>query len=1015
MKRETSLLPHTRAVRITAVLAAAVLLLAFLPGALGASRQSLVNLMLAAMLGFMAYTAWGAIQRSVGTRRVVLWGVFGAALAGAVGEGIAALVPLLTGNSLPFPAANDAFYLIAHSSLLLGFLWALRRVRPVRFSAAVDALLLVAAAIILIVQLDYFSGSENALPAATMFFVLVWQAVAAITLILLAMLLAWRGERLGAPTATGLTLGTVTLAMGSAWYMRLEVSGAQAGMDGPIVLLALAVTGYLLLLGAPTEVPAAMTAERPRVESDAATIRAVAIVVAILIASGSAAALGFVEAPSRGLALTIAGFGVLLSVRTAYALWEQRQTTIALENSIVAEREMSATLEQRVAERTRELAEAQRAVQRMWTLAQQIALELDRGRVQDRFCEAITDVARADGAVVAVHIDDRLQVVAASGIAQPMLGAALSAESALGRVQCSGEPWWSENAHHDGLGGAVPEAALAPDIRGMATVPLQRRGERIGAVGIVSARHRRFTDPEIAHVEAMTELLSLALANVALVETMRQTEWRFRTLFRVAPDAVLTVLESGRIREANETVREITGLEPLQVVGRQIEDFIVPGDRERVRFELAETLAGTPARLEVHFLHPSGNRIVSLAARRLPQADPPTVLVVGRDMTSEREMRTRLAETERLAAVGELVAGVAHEVNNPLCTISAFAQLMLKDQALSDEQRDSVEVIRSETVRASHVLRDLLTFARRSEGSRQPVDLNEVVQRTLRLRAFELEKEGIRLDTVLESTLPPVLGDSGQLQQVVLNLITNALQAMRGRGGGTLRLATRADYDRVTLEVGDSGPGISTEVRARIFEPFFTTKKEGTGLGLSVSYGIVAAHGGSIAVAGSSPGGTVFHVTLRATRAESAVEDPVAGLIIADSSPLSGRRLLFVDDEPSLRTGMATFGKLRRINVVTAEDGASALAAARIGDFDAVICDLRMPGMDGASFWEALRAERPALASRTVFITGDVVSPGSRTFLDATRQPVLTKPFDFEQLEQTVESLLRAEVAALDA
>ncbi|HEU4563326.1 MAG TPA: ATP-binding protein, partial [Gemmatimonadaceae bacterium] len=568
------------------------------------------------------------------------------------------------------------------------------------------------------------------------------------------------------------------------------------------------------------------------------------------------------------------------------------------------------------------------------------------------------------------------------------------------------QAWWTADATREAQ---VPEdVTVAEGTRAVVVIPLQRRGECIGAVMLLARAARSFTENEVSHVEAMADLLSVALANAELVETLRKAEWRFRTLFRVAPDAVLTVFESGRIREANDAVRDILGLHPLQVVGRTLDEFVVEEDQPRLAQEFARVIAGTPSRMELRLRHEAGIRIVSLAARLVPEADPPMILILGRDMTAEREMRARLAETERLAAVGELVAGVAHEVNNPLCTISAFGQILQRDSELTADQREAVEVICSETMRASQVLRDLLTFARRSESESATIQLNDLVERTLRLRAYEMGSLGIGCEQTLAADLPLVKGDPRQLQQVVLNLVMNAIQAMESMGGGALRVATHAERDRVVLEVADQGPGIPPEARAHVFEPFFTTKRDGTGLGLSVSYGIVAAHGGMISIARTGPEGTTFRVSLPAV-AEAEVSPHEASTPLVGESPLAGTRMLFVDDELALHGGIRSYARSRGFAVVTVPDGASALDAARRESFDVVVCDLRMSGLDGPAFFEILRREYPSLAARTLFITGDLVSASSRAFLETTGQPVLAKPFELDRLESSVAALLRDE------
>jgi two-component system, NtrC family, sensor kinase len=697
----------------------------------------------------------------------------------------------------------------------------------------------------------------------------------------------------------------------------------------------------------------------------------------------------------------------------------ERRTATDLARSIAQERQLKQTLEHAVQERTTELDDAQRVLQRMWWLGQQITLELDTQRVIDRFLEAVVDIAQADAGIVGLLQDDgRIRFVVGTGEASSLVGTTVPvAGSAMGRVIRSGIAWTVSDVrgHEDTFDPALFER-LKNTVKSLAIVPISRRGERIGAVTVATKEYHEFTAADLERVEAMGDLVSVTLENAELVETLRQAEWRFRTLFRAAPDAVLTVLQSGRIREANDAVRDITGVDPLHVVGRVVTDFVAEGDRERLRSALDATFAGTATRLEVAFDAESRGvmtrRLVALAMTRLPEADPPSVLVVGRDITSDREMRVRLMESDRLAAVGELVAGVAHEVNNPLSSISAFAQLLLRDGGLTPSQRESIEVIRSETQRASDVVKDLLAFSRRSEASREPLDLNSLLSRTLRLRGYQLTSNKVELETDLAPELPAVMGDARQLQQVFINLVTNAIQAMAPLGGGTLSVTTRDEQARVVVEMRDTGPGMSESVRAHIFEPFFTTKGEGegTGLGLSVSYGIVTAHGGIIEVTNTSTAGTTFQVALPAV-AEQPTDQPAAEpTTFPRRSPLAGLRLLFIDDEPTLRAGIQSFGQLRGFTVVTAENGLQGLEKLRSVQVDAIVCDLRMPGMDGAAFYDRLRRDRPGLAARTVFITGDVVASGGRA--PANRQPVLSKPFTFEKLEETLAALLRGTPAA---
>ncbi|MDQ3697005.1 MAG: ATP-binding protein [Gemmatimonadota bacterium] len=976
----------------------------------GGNTRPLGDLLVALQVG----CATAVYARAARTARTTLRTLFGALAIAAVFATLGHLTwGLLVLAGRPVSADIAAYTgLASQSSILIGFAAALGRQRErVRFEVLVDALLLVVAAAIVIVELESVAGlGLGALKPGHMV-PLAWSVFAEANLILLALLLAWRGDALGKRIATAIAIGTVSLVIGNFFFSRDELY-TSAGVGTTSALLWTIATFCFVAAASHRQNPIDRTSEEPAFAADAARIRIVAIVVAILIAAWTALELGMSTARRAELGVAVGLFGVLLAIRTGYALWQQQRTATVLERTVVAERELTTTLEHRVVESTSELARAQRVLQRMWTLGQQIALELNPARVLERFVEAVVDVVEADGASVGLLEGDSIRIARAVGVSAPLKGRTFRlGDLAMGAVARSGRAARYEDASRVYPPPPSAGAAMQTDpVRGMAIVPLLRRGERIGAVAVTSRSRRSFTDGELTALETMADLLSVALANAELVENLRQAEWRFRTLFRAAPDAVLTIFESGRIREANDAVRDVLGFYPLQVIGRSLLDFVVPEDRPRVEDELAKARSGSPVRFEALFLHDGAARTVSLAARLLPEADPPTVLCVGRDMTVEREMRARLAETERLAAVGELVAGVAHEVNNPLSTISAFAQLLLRDSALGAEHRESVDVIRGETLRASQVVKDLLTFARRSESRRLALDLNDIVERAVRVSGYELSAKHIEVAAALAPELPSVFGDPRQLQQVVLNLVANAIQAMSPQGGGTLRVTTRVDGDRVLLEVADTGPGVPEHARAHIFEPFFTTKQDGTGLGLSVSYGIVTAHGGTITVARTGPDGTAMRVSLRGsgTLADATRGGEVPAMF-QERSVLEGIRLLFVDDEPALRNVMLSFGKMRNFTVTVAHDGVEALGLTRRESFDAVVCDLRMPGMDGPAFYEALRRENPTLAARTIFITGDVVGETSRSFLDTTTQPVLVKPFEFERVEEVLVAALEAE------
>jgi signal transduction histidine kinase len=269
---------------------------------------------------------------------------------------------------------------------------------------------------------------------------------------------------------------------------------------------------------------------------------------------------------------------------------------------------------------------------------------------------------------------------------------------------------------------------------------------------------------------------------------------------------------------------------------------------------------------------------VTLSAIRGGDGAEMGAVVIVRNLTEERRMAEHLRQTEKLVALGELVAGVAHEVNNPLTGISAFAQLLLEDD-LTAEQLEAVSTIKREADRAGAVARDLLTFARKTGPRNVSIDFNELIEQTLRLRTYGLRTAGVEVELALAPDVHRVRGDDRQLQQVLLNLVVNAEHAMAAVSERTLTVRTGNEADRVVIEIADSGVGMSPEVQRRIFEPFFTTKPEGkgTGLGLSVSYGIVQTHGGTLTVHSAPGSGATFRLSLPSECADASACQAVVG------------------------------------------------------------------------------------------------------------------------------------------
>jgi two-component system, NtrC family, sensor kinase len=358
-----------------------------------------------------------------------------------------------------------------------------------------------------------------------------------------------------------------------------------------------------------------------------------------------------------------------------------------------------------------------------------------------------------------------------------------------------------------------------------------------------------------------------------------------------------------------------------------------------------------------------------------------------------------------------LIAGVAHELNNPLTAIMGYAQLLQTTEGVGEDVLRDLSKIYMQAQRAARIVQNLLTFARQHKAERQLININEALERTLELRSYQLRVENVEVVTQLAENVPGTIADPNQLQQVFLNLINNAQDAMTEyRGGGHLVVTTEFQEGKIRIKFRDNGPGLSPQAQKHLFEPFFTTKEvgKGTGLGLSICFGIVSQHGGQI-WAESEPGqGTTFIVELPVVQAESAR----AGEKKEDQSPRAqGKLVLVVEDEEDVAMLLQRILSQDGHRVLLAPDGHVALdhlieARKQGANFNLIISDIKMPGVNGPALYERVRQEMPDLAKRMVFITGDTMSPSTEAFLQRANLPYLAKPFTVSELRRAMASIL---------
>ncbi|HXH63704.1 MAG TPA: ATP-binding protein [Gemmatimonadales bacterium] len=547
-----------------------------------------------------------------------------------------------------------------------------------------------------------------------------------------------------------------------------------------------------------------------------------------------------------------------------------------------------------------------------------------------------------------------------------------------------------ERALADVLASGEPRSVIAP----------ARGPELPGMVFEVSARRT----PDRHLVLAFRPVRDALAAEASSAELLSafDTERRvYVQLFERLPTPALILTPEGQILEANATAADLLGVPiPRALRGRQMSEWAPSLPLKTALRDAVET----PQRV-TFAIEPTGEpvrEVQAVIANVDPEPDEPRLLLLASDVSRELLLQRKLMQSDRLSQLGALVSGVAHELNNPLAAIAAFADVLSADPRIAAVS-DSVQIIHTEAMRAGRMIQTLLDFARQRPRTNQAVNLADVIDRVLALHRSALQKSRVQVGVTLATDLPPVKGDPQELQQVLLNAVVNAQQAIAGTGQpGRVVISGQLAEHHVIVTVEDTGPGIPPENLDRVFDPFFTTKgDQGTGLGLAISLGLIRGMGGRIWVQNIEGGGA--RVALELPVGLTVDTPPVPVGFTRAPRPLS---VLIIEDEPSVRRGMLLLAERLGHRVDAAGTVADGLAQLQRDGaaFDALLVDVHLDeAHTGFEIFDALVREGLGRERRVVFTTGDSISTQTRDQLERAARPVLRKPFGLGELRDVLD------------
>jgi PAS domain S-box-containing protein len=503
-----------------------------------------------------------------------------------------------------------------------------------------------------------------------------------------------------------------------------------------------------------------------------------------------------------------------------------------------------------------------------------------------------------------------------------------------------------------------------------------------------------------------------------MLEALRRSEERYRTMLDEMEEAYYEVDLTGNFTFFSDALCRQLGYSREEIAGMSYKSYI-PSENAKEVFEVYNTIynTGEPRKLFASSQIKKDGTLAYTEDSIFPMRDKEGNIVgfrgISRDITERKraeEERKQLEQkaqfSSHLASVGELASGVAHEINNPLTAVIGYAHLLLSRKDIPQDIRRDIEVINEGSQRVAGIIKKLLVFARQARPERTYVNINEIINTTLELRAYSLRNNNVTVILQLDPDLPTTVADPGQLQQVFLNLIINAEAEVKSIHVGRLAIKTECAGDSIRISFKDNGLGIAEENLERIFNPFFTTRKvgQGTGLGLSVCHGIITEHKGRIWAESQFGKGATFVVEIPIVKDSHKLD--VAEAVVRETRKVDKARILVIDDETVIRKYVSQILAEEGHEVEATDSAEDALQKVNNNDYRAIILDIKMPGMSGIELYKHFQEISPGLADKVVFMTGDMMGPSTMAFLSSSKAPYIVKPFDATQLKAELNRVL---------